>query len=268
MMQMGAMAGLELTEVLAWTQNLLIAMIRLGAFVIAAPLFAARFVPLPVRIAIAATLGLAVMDHIDPPALADLDALALTGVILGELAIGLAAGLILQIIFAAAMMAGDWIAATGGMAFAAQVDPSTGAQTPVLAQFLFLLILCAFVGADGHLMAIALLIDSYRVLPIGAGFAPEALSQAGIAAAGLMYLLAAQFMLPVVALLLIVNIVIGVITKAAPQMNIFSFGFPLMLLAALFLLFLMLPAIGGQFARLIPEAVSLIDQMIGAARNG
>ncbi len=265
-----ALPALALSEVTGFLLQGLFAMLRVGAFVISAPLFAARFVPLPVRIIIAVVLTIPVISTVpmpDPETLASLQAVPMIAV---ELALGLTAGLVLQILFAAATMAGDWIAATAGLSFAAQMDPNTGGQSPVIAQLLFLLILGLFLAEDGHLAAIRLIVESYAVIPPGGSIAPGALTGAGLTAAGMLFETAAALMLPVVSILLLVNVVIGVITRSAPQMNLFSFGFPLMLTTAIGLLFLTAPSLGHAMSDLFPRALDLLASFLiaGGASDG
>lgn len=253
-----ALPGLALTEVMGVLLQGLFAMLRVGAFVIAAPIFAARFVPLPVRIIIAVVLTIPVITTVPMPDPDRLASLAVVPMIAVELALGLTAGLVLQILFSAATMAGDWIAATAGLSFAAQMDPNTGGQSPVVAQLLFLLLLGLFLAEDGHLAAIRLVVDSYAVIPPGGTIAQGVLTGAGLSAAGILFEVAAALMMPVVSILLIVNIVIGVITRSAPQMNLFSFGFPLILLVAVGLLFLSMPSLGHAMSALFPRALDLL----------
>ena len=119
-----------------------------------------------------------------------------------EIAVGLTAGLTLTIWIAAMLMAGEKIASSSGLGFAAQVDPTTGANTPVVSQILYLFLLVIFISVDGHLLAIATMMESYRILPLGSPVAPDVLIAAGIGAAGSMFLAAAIIMLPIAMVLL------------------------------------------------------------------
>merc|ERR1711965_1020841 len=84
-----------------------------------------------------------------------------------EIAIGLTAGLTLTIWFSAILLAGEKIAASAGLGFAAQVDPSTGGQTPVVSQILYLFLTVIFLSLDGHLIVIRIMLESYSMLPLG-----------------------------------------------------------------------------------------------------
>lgn len=260
--------ALALSDAIGMALQFVFAMLRPGAFLLSAPFFSARFIPLPVRIVLTVGLTVAVIGIVPmpaPEALADLAAIRWVFV---ELALGVSAGLLLQIVFAAAAMAGDWIAATAGLAFAAQVDPTTGTQSPVISQLMTLFLLGIFLAVDGHLVAIGLVLRSYEILPPGAPVAGGALIAAGIEAGSAMFTFAARLMLPVVSVLLILNVVIGVVTRSAPQLNIFAFGFPLTISATMLLLFLNAPAQAPVLAQVVDTVLGMLEAMLGAAADG
>lgn len=260
--------GLELTQLTGLSLQFLFAMLRIGAFVLSAPLFAARFISLPVRIVIAVALTLPVMGQVPLPAPERLASLGSVTWALREMAIGLSAGMVLQILFASAIMAGDRIANTAGLGLAAQVDPATGTQSPVIGQFFMLLLLAIFVTEDGHLAAIRLLLESYRLIPPGAAVPLMPMANVGLAAAGTMFRDAAQLMMPVVSVLLILNIVIGVITRSAPQLNIFAFGFPLTMTMTLLLLFLTAGTLGAALSERLAQALHILSMMLNGPGDG
>ncbi len=260
--------GVEMGKAVEMSVLYLFAMLRIGGFIIAAPVFGARFIPLQVRIVTSVILTLPVMSYAELP---DVEALLNTsavGLILGELAIGVSAGLLLMIFFSAAVMAGDRIAATAGLGFAAQVDPASGAQAPVVGQLFSLALMVFFVASDSHLVALRVILDSYIYIPPGSVFDTGILIQSGIAAAGEMFAFAARLMMPVVTVLLLVNMGIGVITRSAPQLNIFSFGFPLTMTVTIVLLYLGAPVMATAMDRLIEASVDALMQMMTEAANG
>lgn len=260
--------GLELGDLTGFVLQFLFAMLRIGAFVLSAPLFAARFIPLPVRIMISVMLAVPVALTVPMPPPEDLAAITAVPLVLSEMVIGLSAGMLLQVLFAAAVMAGDRVANTAGLGLAAQVDPSTGTQSPVIGQFFLLFLLVIFVVEDGHLAAIGLIIDSYRIIPAGRGIAPEALTGTVLEAAGVMFSTSASLMMPVVAVLLLVNGIIGAITRSAPQLNIFAFGFPLTMTATIVLLFLTVPVIAAALSDVVAHALQSLLEMMERAGNG
>lgn len=260
--------GLKLAELTDLGLQFLFAMLRIGAFVLSAPLFAARFVSLPVRIIISVCIALWIVQHVPMPDARDLASLQSVTWVLRELAIGLAAGLVLQIYFTAAVMAGDRIANTAGLGLAAQIDPSTGSQTPVIGQFFMLFLLAVFVAADGHLVAIRLVLQSYTLLPPGSSGSGLGFTDDGLAATGEMFTAAVRLMMPVVSVLLLLNIVIGVITRSSPQLNIFAFGFPLTMTVTLLLLFLTTVTLGDALLDHMAQALQHMGDMLGEGTDG
>lgn len=260
--------GLELSAVIGLLLQFFFAMLRIGAFLMAAPLFGGRFVPLQIRIVSTVALTLPVMAFVDlpePEALATLQAIPM---MFTELAIGLSSGLILTILFGAAAVAGDRIATTAGLGFASQVDPGSGAQTPVVSQLFMLFLLAIFLAEDGHLAAIRIVLDSYANLPPGAPLHVMPMIGAGLEAAGGMFFVGMQLMLPAISVLLLVNVVVGVLTRSAPQLNIFSFGFPMTLMVGIGILFLTAPRLGDALSHLVMRALEALALMHGGLIDG
>ncbi|MEM6728342.1 MAG: flagellar biosynthetic protein FliR [Pseudomonadota bacterium] len=260
--------GLALGEVMDILLTFLLTMLRIGAFVTAAPLFSARFMPLQVRLVVAVCLATPLLGTVPLPDPEVLESARLAVLVLREIALGLSAGLLLQILFAVAVVAGDRIANTAGLGLAAQIDPSTGTQSPVIGQFFSLFLIAIFLSVDGHLAAIRLVSESYTLIPIAAPIEGQALVAIGTEAASTMFFGAAQIMMPVVGILLILNAIIGVITRSAPQLNIFAFGFPLTMSATLLLLFLTTTGTGFAFAALVEDAIARLALLFEAARGG
>lgn len=260
--------GIELGAALNLTVQFLFAMLRIGGFVIAAPVFGAKFVPLQVRILMSVILTIPVMGYATLPSVDVLTSPAAIGLILGEIVLGLSAGLLLMIFFSAAVVAGDRIATTAGLGFASQVDPASGASAPVVSQLLGMGLMVLFVATDGHLVVLRIMLDSYIHIPPGTGYDFELLMQAGIAAGGQMFLYAAKLMMPVVAVLLLLNMGIGMITRSAPQLNIFSFGFPLTLGVTMVLLYLGAPIMGMAMDRLLNASIDALMQLMTGVANG
>ena len=158
--------------------------------------------------------------------------------IITELLIGIAAGLILTIWFSAAVLAGEKIATSAGLGYAAQIDPNSGGQTPVVSQMLSLFMIILFLGINGHLVVLRTMLESYSYLPIGAMPAWGAFIKGGISAASAMFVAASIIMLPIAIIMLLINLAVGVITRSSPQLNLFSFAFPMSLLAIFILFYL------------------------------
>ena len=264
----GPLPGLNLQFVMELLAGLFLASLRIGAFLIASPFFGGSSVPLQVRIIMAVLLGVAVVTTVEVPdwqAFAGLNGLQ---VILTELAIGISSGLILTIWFSAALLAGEKIASSAGLGFAAQIDPDSGGQTPVVSKTFSLFLTVIFLSWNGHLLVLRAVADSYTYLPVGAMPAFPTLIQSGIAAAGSMFFAATIIMLPLTAFLMAINLVIGVITRSAPQLNLFSFGFPISMIGIFVLLYLWVDVLGGAMDDLSHAAAENIQLVLGTMING
>ena len=143
------------------------------------------------------------------------------------------------------------------------VDPETGGQTPVLSVFLDLFLLTIFVSLNGHLLAINLIVNSYEIIEVGSRTPHMAILGAGIEAAGAMFYSAGLIMLPVVGGLLLTNVAVGVMTKSAPQLNLFSFGFPITIMMAFIMLYFATRSIGGAFAELVKGSITALENTLG-----
>ena len=261
--------GLGFSSLIDFLLGFLLASIRLSAFFIAAPFFSASFIMIRVRVMMAFIVSIIVFS-IQPQAI---DTTALTSaygilVIFKEITIGATAGLILSIMFSAVSLAGEKIATSAGLSYAAQIDPISGVQTPIVSQILFLFLIMIFLTLDGHLTALRILIESYNLVPIGTLPLPSALIDGGMAASGSMFLNASIIMLPVVIIILLINVSIGIITRAAPQLNLFSFGFPMTMLGAFIILYLSISNFGYSFTDLVKSSLDHLMSTIESLSNG
>ena len=261
--------GLGLHNIIDMLLAFFLSSIRLSAFIIASPLFSARFIMLRVRILIAFVMTIIVFSfhpvEIDTKILTSAHGIA---IILKEIAIGVTAGLILSIMFSAASLAGEKIATSAGLSYAAQVDPISGVQTPVVSQILYLFLIMIFLAVDGHLIALRIMIESYKLIPIGTLPVPSALIDGGMAASGSMFLNASIIMLPVVLVVLLINVAIGIITRSAPQLNLFSFGFPITMLGTFVILYLSISNLGFAFSDLVDSSLDHLMTTIESLKNG
>ncbi|MDB9891101.1 flagellar biosynthetic protein FliR [Alphaproteobacteria bacterium] len=264
----GPLPGVNLQFVMELLAGLFLASLRIGAFLIASPFFGGSSVPLQVRIIMAVLLGVAVVTTVEVPDWQTFAGLNSLQVILTELAIGISSGLILTIWFSAVLLAGEKIASSAGLGFAAQIDPDSGGQTPVVSKTFSLFLTVIFLSWNGHLLVLRAVADSYTYLPVGAMPAFPVLIQSGIAAAGSMFFAATIIMLPLTAFLMAINLVIGVITRSAPQLNLFSFGFPISMIGIFVLLYLWVDVLGGAMDDLSHAAAENIQLVLGAMING
>lgn len=266
--ELGALPGLELQELFTFLILILIASLRVGAFLISAPFFGGRMVPLQIRIVFSFCLGFWILGTLEFPGQAILLGPKLILIVMQEIFIGLTVGLVLNICFAAVSLAGEKIAATSGLAFASQVDPTGGGQSPVISQLFMLFLIVIFFSVNGHLIVLGLIYKSFTLYPVGDFTRYGDLVAAGLSASDILFRSATLIMLPIVFILLFVNIAIGFITKSAPQLNLFSFGFPMTLIGAFLILFYSVDAISFAFKDLIQLMIDLVMSVLLEKSDG
>ena len=231
---------------------------RISALFAILPVLGGSEVPVRVRVALAIVVTALVLPLLPPaPSLDPLSAGSLL-VTLQEIVIGLAMGLMVLLVFNAVTLAGESIAITMGLGFALMNDPQNGVQVPTVSQFYVIFATLLFLSLDGHHAALALAVGSFDTLPIGAALGPDATWQL-LSWAGMMFRGALAIALPALAAMLTVNLLMGVMTRAAPQMNIFSVGFPLTMSIGFVAIALTLPAFGESFASLLAEALEALS---------
>ncbi|BCX81587.1 flagellar biosynthetic protein FliR [Methylomarinovum caldicuralii] len=246
-----------------WLARFLWPLIRIGALLAAMPVFNSRSVPMRVRVILAVTVTVAVLPLLPPPPRVELIGLEAVLVAIRETVIGLAIGFVLQVSFAALVFAGQNIAYSMGLGFAAMLDPQLGVQVPIISQVYLLLATLLFLGLDGHLVMIEMIAASFQVLPPGLGAVSRDQLWLLVRWSATVFSAGVLLSLPIVIALLFVNIALGVATRAAPQLNIFSVGFPITLLLGLGLIWLTLPQVLERFAAGLPAAFELVRKLLG-----
>jgi len=251
-------------QVAAWVGSILWPFFRIAGMLMVIPLFSALAVPPQIRILLALVLALMLGPQIGQvPAVEPLSATAFL-VTLQQVLIGAVMGFVVSMTFAALSIAGEGIAMSMGLGFAQMTDPQTGFSVPVISNYFNVVVALLFLALNGHLALISLTMDSFRLMPI----ADSGVSSGGIYAvlawAGQMYAGAVLVALPAFAALLMVNLGFGVVTRAAPQLNIFAVGFPAMILLGFSALIVMMPTIAQRFTELLHQAYGLLGQILVA----
>lgn len=248
-------------EVVDLFYSLIWPMIRISAFLLTAPFFSIRAVSVRIRVLLAVLLTWMVYPLTDWPLLDPFSAIGLREAFL-QVFIGALMGLLLQIVNAALIIGGQAISASMGLSMANMVDPNMG-NVPVIAQFLVICSTLIFVGLGGHVIVISLLLESFQVLPIGQLVQVKSLMALTIEWSSMMFLGAVMIGLPLMSSLLFINIGLGVITRAAPALNIFAVGFPAMILAGIVLLSLSMSSIGFRIQWLWQQSFDTMGQALG-----
>ncbi len=236
-------------------------MLRISALLMSAPIFSLRSLNVRMRILLAVAVTWMVYPVFTWPVI---DPVSPAGIVevFNQLSIGLIMGLTLQIITAAILLAGQSVSTAVGLSMANLMDPNLG-NVPVLAQFLLILSTLIFVGMGGHAMLLGMVIDSFASLPIGKGLVTAGAWAHFVQWSSMMFLGALLLALPVMVTMLFINIGLGVATRAAPSLNIFSLGLPVMIVAGFVILMVALPSMGARIQWLWLQGFMEVRGQIG-----
>jgi flagellar biosynthesis protein FliR len=249
-------------QIEAWLAAWLWPFLRIGACLMVAPVFGATYVPPRVRLVLAGAITLAVAPLLPVPDVPLFSGTSLV-ITLQQLLIGIAIGFVLQVVFDALAMGGQLLSNTMGLSFAFNVDPLRGTGAPVVGQFYTLIATLTFLALDGHVAIIQAVIDGFTTMPVSAsGFGPDGLYQV-VQWGTAMFRGALMVALPGLTALLIVNLAFGVVSRAAPSLNLFAIGFPVTLVGGLLVVLAGLPAMQSGFVRLMSEAFAFTQLLMG-----
>lgn len=256
------MLSLTTGQLEAWLIQYFWPFVRIGACFLAAPVFAANFIPPRVRLLLAGAVTIIVAPLLPVPTITPF---SIEGIVvtIQQIIIGLAVAFVLQLIFDALAMGGQLLSNTMGLGFAYNVDPMRGVGTPVLGQLYMILVTLTFLALNGHLLLIELLVQGFTTLPVGpVGLGAEQLWN--VAAWGSqLFSGAVMVALPGMTALLVVNLAFGVMSRAAPSLNLFAVGFPISLIFGLMIIYVGLPAVQSTFIDSLDAAFGLIRGLMG-----
>ena len=241
---------------------LIFVMVRVGAAFVAAPVFSAVAIPLVVRVTLSGAIGVLVLSvhPIAPPE--HVFALATILSVAAEALVGLALGFVLQIAFAAPMIASELIGTSMGIGFASAIDPQNGKSTPALGQFFSMMLTLLFLSVNGHLILVEMIVKSYVALPPGgAWLKPQQLENIAFFG-GYTFLAGLLLALPVGFLLLCLNIVVGMLSRAAPSLNLFAVGLPASLAVGVVTLAIAFPTMGDYMLVIVREGLAATENLV------
>ncbi len=238
---------------------------RIAAMLMAMPLIGTKTVPKQVRLGFALVLTLIIAPLV--PDVPQVDPLSIEAVLIvfQQVLIGVAMGFVLQLVFAVFLVAAQVISMQMGLGFAMMIDPQSGTSVPVLGQLFSIVVTLVFLSLDGHLLLIEMLANSFHTLPI---------STSGITSNGFWLIAlwgrevfsgAVLVALPAIAALLFVTLTLGVMTRAAPQFNIFAVGIPISLIWGMMIIYIILPGLIEQIDDLFMSGFQLISRLLGGA---
>lgn len=232
---------------------------RIAALLMAMPIIGTRVVTARVRIVLALMTTLLVVPLLPPmPSVPPLS-LQSGVIIVQQVIIGLAIGFFLQIVFQIFVLAGQFMAMKMGLGFASMNDPANGVSVTVLSQYYLIITTLLFLSLNGHLMVLKLITESFMTLPVSAEGLDIGVFWAIANSGGWMFSRALVIALPVLTSLLIVNIAFGVMSRAAPQMNVFAVGFPITLIFGLVLIWYSMASFLPNYELIVDEGMKTLS---------
>ncbi|MDY0055066.1 MAG: flagellar biosynthetic protein FliR [Methyloversatilis sp.] len=254
------MINLSAAQLDLWMAGFLFPLARIMGLIATAPILSNRAIPARIRMGFGAAMTLALIPALPPSGLIVGSWPGLLA-LLQQMLIGIALGFSMRVVFTAIDLAGELIGLQMGLGFAMFYDPDNAAQSPVVSEFLGLLAMLVFLSINGHLMLLAVIGNSFEWWPVGADLFPAngwmAIARWGstIFSAGVM------LALPVIAALLVVNIALAILTRAAPTLNLFAIGFPVTLIAGFVMLLLSMPFFAPALQQLFDYGLRTVAQL-------
>jgi flagellar biosynthetic protein FliR len=252
----------------AWLIGFVWPLTRILGLIMVAPVFGNRAVPARVKIGLGVFIALIVAPALPPMPDVGLGTWYGLLILVQQFLIGVAIGMVMRVVFAAVEAAGEIVGLQMGLGFASFFDPQSAGQTLVVARFFNMLAVLVFLAVNAHLLLLGVMVESFQILPIS----PQPVSSAGfhnVAAFGsTVFAVGLQLALPLIAILLMTNLALGILTRSAPQLNIFAIGFPITLGVGLIVLDFTLPHFAPQFEHMIQNGIKASAMVIQTLRPG
>ena len=245
-----------------WVSAFFIPFFRIASFLMAMPMIGTQLVPMRVRLGLAIVMTAVLVPVLPQPPVLNGLSIDTYLLIAQQVLVGSALGFSLHIFFQVFAVGGQLIANQMGLGFASMTDPANGVSVVVLGQFYLMLVTLLFLAMDGHLIIFNVIATSFEILP-AAVLNFSSLRLMDIATAGTWLFSGALLMsLPAVTSLLVINLAFGIMTKAAPQLNIFAIVFPLTMTLGLVITWMSLSGFLGQFEVIADHALAVIQSLL------
>lgn len=246
-------------QLTAWLSPLIWPFLRTLALFTSAPVFSSKAVPVRARIALAFFVALAAQPSLQGQAMVSINDPGAFGAVLQQVGVGLAIGFAIRVVFAAVELAGEVVGFQMGLGFASFFDPSMGGQSSAVARFFGQMAMFMFVVMGGHVMVLMAVISSFTAFPVDQNFL-EALKQMKIYDLGTdLFASGLWISLPMVGMLMFANLALGIVSRVAPQMNIYAIGFPITLTVGLVGMAATLPMLDQPFLALMGRAIDIFS---------
>ncbi|HAT7071885.1 TPA: flagellar biosynthetic protein FliR [Legionella pneumophila] len=237
-------------------------MVRIGGLMLTVPVLSSALLPARIKILFVFTLSCVCFTYV-PYNLSFENFNGLYPVYLvQELLLGLLMGFVLQIVFQVFILGGQIISMQAGLGFAVMVDPTSNASVPLISQLYLMVTTLIFLALNGHLAILETLIESFRIMPIGKSSLDPSIVWSTIMFSGWMFKEAVLISIPAILSLLIVSLSFGVMARVAPQLNLFSLGFPITLLMGFVIIKIGLPTVGTEMVESIKHGIQFITGIL------
>ncbi|RYV00794.1 flagellar biosynthetic protein FliR [Shewanella sp. OPT22] len=235
----------------------------MGAFALM-PMLGSSYIPVTVRILLAASISGILVPVL--PAMPTIDPLSIQGVLVAgeQMLVGAMMALFVNMLIVTMTMIGAMMAMQMGLAMAMMNDPSSGSSNPIIGQWLLIYAILLFLSLDGHLVSIGIMVDSFHLWPVGSGVLGLPLMSL-VSKFGWMFASAFMVALPVIIAMLLVNITFGVLSRAAPSLNVFALGFPMSMLMGLFCVLFSFSGLPSRYSDFCIEALQSMQNFIGGS---
>lgn len=244
---------LPIDTLIGWLSQVVWSLLRVAGFVMVVPIFGNQLVSPRIKMALSLAIAIPIASMLAPMPRLDEFGLGMMLEVILQLFSGIGLGFATMVFFQLFVVAGQFIGMQMGLGFAAMVDPGNGVQVTALSQFFLMLVTLTFLAVNGHLVLLEVLITGFKTFPAGISVNTAELSLAIAQLGGWMFIGGVLVALPAVISLLVVNLAFGVMSRSAPQLNVFSLGFPFSLVFGLVIVWFSLQGWMPQFDRFAAE---------------
>jgi flagellar biosynthetic protein FliR len=245
-----------------WLTSFMFPLARILGLLAAAPVFNSIAMPKRIRLAFGIAITLALLPVLPPMPAVPAGSWTGLAILAQQMFIGVLLGLTLRIAFAAIDLAGELIGLQMGLSFAVFYDPQNAGQTPVLSEFLGLIVTLVFLAMNGHLLTLAVLAESFKLLPVATTTPGTGGIGSFLAWSSVLFSAGLLLALPLITALLITNLAMGVLARVAPQLNIFAVGFPVTMTSGFVILMFSIPYFGAAMENLFDQAFRAMAAVI------
>lgn len=251
------MITLSEADLMAWLSPMIWPFLRTLAVFTSAPVFSSKAFPVRARIALAFFIALAAQPALGQQPVISMTSPGAIGAVMQQVGVGLAIGFAIRLVFSAVELAGEVVGFQMGLSFASFFDPSFNTQSSAVARFFGQMAIFMFIVMNGHFLVLMTVINSFKSFPVDQNFL-TAVKQMKVLNLGADLFASGLWMaLPMVGMLMFANLALGIVSRVAPQMNIYAIGFPITLTVGLVGMAITLPMLDQPFLALMTRAIDI-----------